>query len=95
MFKFPVKSISNVNKAEMIGLNKEKELKTLTTGILKQLDHDFQSSYGCSFTSQVMNEVATSTPKAPRKSELKRSVCRDMKQNIEEQWLETSVKRFV
>jgi len=90
---FPIKGKNNqgLKRARDAGLYKEKAsvAKKAASERLKELNNEFSSKYNLSF------EDAAARFKRGEKQIQEKKVIRKVKDNIESQWKETSVLRFV
>ena len=87
--KFPIKGAGLRNKAQKAGLFKEKILHDVTRKTLDDLNKQFKNKYNTKFTTQVKKIIY------PDKMLDKQNIIRAAKHNIEQQWKERSVERWV
>ena len=87
--KFPIKCANLKNKAQKVGLFKEKILHDVTNKTLDDLNKQFKKKYNTKFTTQVKKVIY------PEKMLDKEIITRAAKHNIEQRWKETSVERQV
>ena len=87
--KFPIKCANLKNKAQTVGLFKEKILHDVTNKTLDDLNKQFKKKYNTKFTTQVKKVIY------PEKMLDKEIITRAAKHNIEQRWKETSVERQV
>ena len=96
--KLPVKSAAAKAKATTAGLYKEQVLADVTNKIVTELNQHYKESYRTSFTTQAKKHVdnfKSKTQSKDKKSKVARSLGLQITKDVNKQYGESSVERYV